>query len=319
MPDQPCYGQAGANGQPVSDAHRIPTALRIVAWLFIVSGIWAAWDILTALGKGNLSINFGVLNFFIGFGLLRLSRVWRIWALIFTWFELICLPLFGLALVSGAGTVSGTLFEEQVNALSGRLAALMITVAFFLVSIWQYRTLTRPDVRLLFLCGLERKPSINMPLNVGLLAFVVLCFLAMANHGLKKHKGACVTAFGESTGSTPEHVMYYDRVGVELDRYLRAQGFSPTSIKPSNGESPHLHFETQKNIWYVREEGSNNLPCILVIQPTENSSGIHVEVQWDARDYFWRVNSLESRANALRAELTAWWEQYQKNNPVPGF
>jgi hypothetical protein len=305
---------------PECDAKGIPTSLKVVAWLFILSGIWAAWGVITALANGNLSINFGVLNFFIGFGLLRLSRVWRIWALIFTWFELICLPLFGLALASGAGTITGTLFEEgQISATSARLAVLMITVAFFLVAIWQYRILTRSDVRLLFLCGLEKRPATNTLEIVGLIAFVVLGFLAMANHGLTSRRGACVTAFGESTGRTPEYAMYYDRVGTELDRYLQAQGFSPASTKPSHGEDPHVHFGAQKNIWYAREGGSSNQPCILMIQPKQNMSGIHVEVQWEARDYFWRVDSLESRANALQGELTEWWKQYRKNDPVPGF
>jgi hypothetical protein len=302
------------------DTNRIPVALKVVAWLFIVSGIWAAWGVFAALANGNISINFSVLSFFIGLGLLRLSRAWRTWALIFTWFELICLPIFGLALLSGAGTVTGTLFEEgQISASRTRLAYFMIIVAFFLVAVWQYRILTRPDVRLLFLCGLEGRPATNTPWIAGLLAFVVLAFLAMVNHGLTKHRGACVTAFGLSTGRTLEYAMYFDRVGTELDHYLRSQGFLSRSTKPPNGEGPHCHYQAQRNIWYVRESALKNDLCVLIVQPTENMSGIHVEVQWEASDYFWRVDSLESRANALQHELTEWWEQYQNNSPVPGF
>ena len=82
------------------------TFLLLLFVIVILSGIWAAFDVLTALANGNLSINFGVLSFFIGLGLLRLSPVWRTWALIFTWFELICLPLAALLLLSGSGTGS---------------------------------------------------------------------------------------------------------------------------------------------------------------------------------------------------------------------
>src|SRR5882724_12731902 len=119
MPNYP--SEAGTNDQPVSDPNRIPVALKVVAWIFILSGIWAAFDVLTALANGNLSINFGVLSFFIGLGLLRLSPVWRTWALIFTWFELICLPLAALLLLSGSGASTGKVLGVfQVDEFSAR-------------------------------------------------------------------------------------------------------------------------------------------------------------------------------------------------------
>ena len=44
-------------------------------------------------------------------------------------------------------------------------------------------------------------------------------------------------------------------------------------------------------------------------------SGIDVDVQWNASGYLWSVNSIQARAKGLQAEITAWWEQYKKDNP----
>ena len=67
----------------------IPQPLKIVAWLFIVSGICAAIKIVFLLLAGHININLGVLSIFVGRGLLRLvippfsvslkSRVMRPW------------------------------------------------------------------------------------------------------------------------------------------------------------------------------------------------------------------------------------------------
>jgi hypothetical protein len=108
--------------------------------------------------------------------------------------------------------------------------------------------------------------------------------------------------------------MYFDRVAKDLDHYLRGHGFSPTTTKPSHGYDPCVYYQAQKNIWYVRDDSSGNGICVLVVQPMANMSGIDVDVQWNACGYIWNVNSIQARAKALQAEITAWWDQHKKDN-----
>ena len=79
-----------------------PLAFKIVAALFIVSGIYAALEVLVSLANSRIYLNFGVLGIFIGLGLLRFRRGWRTCALVFTWIALVLLPVFALLVLGGA-------------------------------------------------------------------------------------------------------------------------------------------------------------------------------------------------------------------------
>ena len=71
----------------------IPVSLKIVAWLFVISGIFAAIDILASLTNNHLNINLTVINIFAGIGLLKLRSGWRTYSLIAIWFGLIVVPV----------------------------------------------------------------------------------------------------------------------------------------------------------------------------------------------------------------------------------
>lgn len=133
----------------MSDSQPIPTSLKVVAALFIVSGISSVIEIIVSLLDGRLSFNFGVLGLFIGAGLRRLNPTWRIWALVFTWFALVGTPLIGLIFLIIPGPLDFTLFGLKVGH-APKAAGVVAAVVFFLIAVWQYRVLTRPDVRALF-------------------------------------------------------------------------------------------------------------------------------------------------------------------------
>jgi hypothetical protein len=61
----------------------IPPALKIVAWLFIIGGIFAVIHVIVSLMSGRISINLGVFGIFIGRGLLRLNPRAFAWAMFF--------------------------------------------------------------------------------------------------------------------------------------------------------------------------------------------------------------------------------------------
>ena len=124
-------------------------ALKVVAVLFIVSGVFAVLEIWLSLTHNQLNLNFGVLGIFIGLGLLRFRRGWRTCALVFIWLALIIIPVFGFMVIGGARPIHLKLFGQQMGYASPIFAFFVATVLFALAA-WQYRVLTRPDVVQLF-------------------------------------------------------------------------------------------------------------------------------------------------------------------------
>ena len=127
----------------------IPSALKIVAWLFIIGGILAVIEVVVALTQNRISINFGVLGLFIGPGLLRLRRGWRTCALVFLWIGLIIFPIIFLLGLSGTIPAYFGVFGIKLARIPSWWVSVG-TIPFFLLVFWEYRVLTRPDVRSLF-------------------------------------------------------------------------------------------------------------------------------------------------------------------------
>jgi hypothetical protein len=129
-----------------------PGSLIAVAWIFIAVGILSAIDIIWSLYNRRLSLNLGVLFFFIGHGLLRLSPVARLWALIFIWFQLIGIALITILFLIAPGGVYYTVNGQrtQLDSPTAIASAIAICVALLVFFIWQLRTLTHSAVRTLF-------------------------------------------------------------------------------------------------------------------------------------------------------------------------
>jgi hypothetical protein len=138
-----------APGPIASGKPNIPVSLKIVAWLFIIGGIFSVIEILFALTQSRIKIDFGVLGLFIGPGLMRFSRGWRTCALVFVWIGLIILPIVFLIGLSGRIPAYFELFGTKVTRPPGRLVSIGL-IPFFLLFIWEYRILTRPAIKSLF-------------------------------------------------------------------------------------------------------------------------------------------------------------------------
>ena len=127
----------------------IPTSLRVVALLFILCGVLSLIQVIGSLMNGNLNINFGVLGLFIGPGLLRLSQGWRTCALVFLWIAIIGMPILAILFMTASGPLDFKVFGQKAGHGSKELVILLACLMFILAA-WQYRVLTRPDVRRLF-------------------------------------------------------------------------------------------------------------------------------------------------------------------------
>ncbi len=127
----------------------IPISLKVVAFLFILSGLFSLIEIVVSLLHSHLNLNFGVLGLFIGPGLLRLSRGWRTCGLVFLWIAMIGSPIIALLFMTVSGPLDFTLFGQQAGHVSKEFGMVLAALAFAL-AVWQYRVLTRTDVRRLF-------------------------------------------------------------------------------------------------------------------------------------------------------------------------
>lgn len=127
----------------------IPASLKVVAIIFFLGGIHSVIEVVLAFAHGRLSINFGVLGLFIGPGLLALRPGWRACAMVFIWIALICLPVATVLMLFHPGHFDFEVFGRQVGYVTKELG-LAVAIALFLLTLWEYRVLNRPDVRILF-------------------------------------------------------------------------------------------------------------------------------------------------------------------------
>jgi len=130
-----------------------PRALTVCAALFIAYGVFAALEVLVGLFRNHVSINFGVLAIFIGYGLMRCDQMWRTWALVCLWAFMILTPVLSAAMVIAPGDRWVFFLGAPVALLGGTSAdavVLMLGSGVFAVSYWQYRTLVDPSIKMLF-------------------------------------------------------------------------------------------------------------------------------------------------------------------------
>jgi len=111
----------------------VPPVVKAVAYVFLAEGIVAAIHVAWAVYRNRLSINPGLLAVPICFGLLRLSPAWHA-------MTLVLLPI-AIFVCTGEAILSYGLAWYPFRS---------ILIAFAVVSIWQYRVLSRPAVRAVF-------------------------------------------------------------------------------------------------------------------------------------------------------------------------
>ena len=88
---------------------KLSIALRVIAALFILAGISSAIRMIVAFSQDETYVDPGVLGIFIGAGLLRLRPAWRVWAVVFTWIEVISFPINASRRTLRIGTPPATL------------------------------------------------------------------------------------------------------------------------------------------------------------------------------------------------------------------
>jgi hypothetical protein len=131
---------------PETTPGEVPAGVRAVAAVFVAFGVLTLLDTVLKLAAGRVWIEFGLLQLFVGPNLLRRSRGWRTCGLVFCWLSFVGGPvLVAIALFGGGRPMSNLPGLRDPDLI--RLAIVAWAVGGFAVAVWQYRVLTRPDVR----------------------------------------------------------------------------------------------------------------------------------------------------------------------------
>jgi hypothetical protein len=136
----------------------MPTALVVVAWIFILEGIAAI--VTTARGllfEHRVDLNLALLGLWIGPGLLRGWASHRRWAIFMLRLGLVLGAFAFLFILMSPSVPPITVFHASLGVLSrGYLIATLGVVLGGVV--WQLRVLQRPDVRAVFEHPLSKLP-----------------------------------------------------------------------------------------------------------------------------------------------------------------
>jgi len=121
-----------------------PLKLKIVAYLFLLSGVSSVLRFFILLFHNSFMLDFGVLGIPICFGLLRYRPAWRTLALVFIWIMFVLSPMLFFG--------KKTYFEIMgiyIGEIPRSLFYVCVIVGFSL-TLWQYRVLTKPSIKQLF-------------------------------------------------------------------------------------------------------------------------------------------------------------------------
>jgi hypothetical protein len=125
--------------------------LELVSYIFLLVGLLALGQMIHHAVQGLFRFNFGVLGIAIFAGLRRYSPAWRVCALVFIWYSMITVAV-ALGVCFYAQSPVNTLIADDRQYSSWFSIGLPVALVMMLfVTLWQYRVLTHPAIRRLFM------------------------------------------------------------------------------------------------------------------------------------------------------------------------
>lgn len=134
-----------------ADFAALPLALKCVAGLFSVYGLWAAYDMAAGFAVGRMQPNFGIFCLLVGPGLLTRHEIARMCALAITvvllFFTLDTFARFVVDRPPGVGVPVLSRLFGLLHGAGRTWYVVMSAMGFFALNLWQVWVLMRPDVR----------------------------------------------------------------------------------------------------------------------------------------------------------------------------
>ena len=133
----------------------LPTAAKVVAWLFVGFGVLAAIEVVVGLFNDRCSFNLNVLGIPLGIGLLKRSETSRSISVVMLWIAVVLSAVMGIFLLfmtfSGSGTMSFRGRQIRQGDADYRLllgmGLFVALVAIAALEVWMLRILRRADTR----------------------------------------------------------------------------------------------------------------------------------------------------------------------------
>lgn len=136
---------------------KLPQALQVVAWLTLGEGALTVIGAINSVFQDHVHMNLNVLCIPAGIGLFKLRRGWRTFTLVMIWLMIsVSLLIAVIALFSPEPLEIRLMGFKKAPIPDGMV--IPGAILHFVLSLWQYRVLTRWDVKALF--GLHGK---NVP------------------------------------------------------------------------------------------------------------------------------------------------------------
>src|SRR5262245_61434126 len=135
--------------EPETEAVRQPRSLRIVAGIFMLSGILSITEMVlqwTVFQRFEINL-LAIVWILTGWGLLRWRDGWRRWAVFVTWLMLIAAPMTAAMALANLCNATGKV-QYWIGPIKGSnpLVAMLAAVVLGLYAYWQLTILKRPDI-----------------------------------------------------------------------------------------------------------------------------------------------------------------------------
>jgi len=138
-----------------------PNILKAAAVLFLVEGLFGAFDTTIAMSRDieagilPLHINFLLIGFPICIGLLRNRNTWRVTGVVVSWIQIVITSITFTASIAALSGFSQNLPERlQINLETwlapGQTGTAVLAAVGLAEAIWKYRVLRKPEIRALF-------------------------------------------------------------------------------------------------------------------------------------------------------------------------
>ena len=138
-----------------------PTVLKVVAILFLVEGLFGAFDTTLTINRDiesgifPLHINMLLIGFPICIGLLANRNTWRITGVILSWIQIVLMSIIIAATAVRLAGIDKNLPESlqiqlEIWLAPGPVGAAIVAFIGLVIAIWKYRILRKPDIRTLF-------------------------------------------------------------------------------------------------------------------------------------------------------------------------
>jgi hypothetical protein len=137
----------------------LPKAVSAIAALYITIGLLSAHGMGSSLARDRVSIDFNVLSIFVGLGLLCRVPGWRGFVMVIAWIGMSMMPLMAFLFVRIPEKMRVHFDGRPLDLTPSAQLALGLSVCatVFILCLWQYLVLRRPEIKALFIDQPEQK------------------------------------------------------------------------------------------------------------------------------------------------------------------